>query len=140
MAALGGRSAALRPTSWLVAAACVIWTSVATADDGQVFADPTFDGLTERVGVQAGSPLGPAIDLAQGLSQTPPTSLTDDADYLETQVLGGGGNGRLLGFIGRSDDAFYYFISPQSNPLLFEDPRTLSEVRVHFARAHLNLP
>lgn len=42
-------------------------------------------------------------------------------------------NGRLLGLFARSDRAFYNFVSPQSNPLFFEDPRTLTEVRFHFA-------
>jgi len=39
---------------------------------------------------------------------------------------------RLFGLFAPSDCAFYNFVSPQSNPLLFEDPRTLTEVRFHF--------
>jgi hypothetical protein len=39
---------------------------------------------------------------------------------------------RLCGFIAPSDSCFSNFISPQTNPLFFEDPRTLSEIRFHF--------
>jgi hypothetical protein len=38
----------------------------------------------------------------------------------------------LFGFIRESDHAFDGFISPQTNVLLFEDPRTLTEARAHF--------
>jgi hypothetical protein len=47
----------------------------------------------------------------------------------EAGLFGGG----LLGFIKPSDNCFSNFISPISNPLFFEDPRTLSEVRLIFA-------
>ncbi len=36
------------------------------------------------------------------------------------------------GFIAHSDPCFTNFISPQTNPLFFEDPRTLTEIRFHF--------
>lgn len=49
----------------------------------------------------------------------------------DTGLLGLGGG--LLGFIKPSDACFSNFISPISNPLFFEDPRTLSEVRLIFA-------
>lgn len=45
---------------------------------------------------------------------------------------------RLFGIIAPSDHCFDRFISPQSNPLFFEDPRTLTEVRFHFA--HQDIP
>lgn len=38
----------------------------------------------------------------------------------------------LFGFVAPSDRCFRGFISPQTNPLFFEDPRTLTEVRFHF--------
>lgn len=44
-----------------------------------------------------------------------------------------GCNGKLFGMIGRSDRCFDNFISPISNPLFFEDPRTLTEARSIFA-------
>lgn len=47
-------------------------------------------------------------------------------------------NDRLFGLIARSDYCFNDFISPISNPLFFEDPRQLSEVR--FIYAHHNIP
>lgn len=42
-------------------------------------------------------------------------------------------NQPLFGCIAQSDACFSDFVSPISNPLFFEDPRTLSEVRVIFA-------
>jgi hypothetical protein len=44
-----------------------------------------------------------------------------------------GCNGKLFGLIGQSDRCFDKFISPISNPLFFEDPRTLTEARTIFA-------
>ena len=39
---------------------------------------------------------------------------------------------RLFGLFAPSDPCFSNFISPQTNPLFFEDPRTLTELRFHF--------
>jgi len=39
---------------------------------------------------------------------------------------------KLLGFIAPSDQCFSDFISPMTNPVFFEDPRTLSELRFIF--------
>lgn len=39
---------------------------------------------------------------------------------------------RLFCLFTHSDSCFSNFISPQTNPLFFEDPRTLTEVRAHF--------
>ena len=41
--------------------------------------------------------------------------------------------GRLAGLIKPSDHCFDCFVSPMTNPLFFEDPRTLTEARVIFA-------
>lgn len=54
-------------------------------------------------------------------------------------ACGGGGtccgNGeRLFGLFARSDGCFSEFVSPITNPLFFEDPRTLTEVRTIFAQ------
>lgn len=43
----------------------------------------------------------------------------------------------LLGFIQPTDTRWANFISPMTNPVFFEDPRTLSEVRFIFAEHHL---
>lgn len=43
------------------------------------------------------------------------------------------GEPRLLGLIGPSDQDFIDFVSPISNPLFFEDPRTLTELKPIFA-------
>ena len=40
---------------------------------------------------------------------------------------------RLLGLIAPSDPCFREFISPLTNPLFFEDPRTLTEARTIYA-------
>lgn len=52
---------------------------------------------------------------------------------------GGGGTccgdgERLFGLFARSDGCFSEFVSPITNPLFFEDPRTLTEVRTIFAQ------
>jgi hypothetical protein len=43
----------------------------------------------------------------------------------------------LLGFIQATDTRWANFISPMTNPVFFEDPRTLSEVRFIFAEHHI---
>ena len=40
--------------------------------------------------------------------------------------------GKLLGFIAPTDTSFSTFISPMTNPVFFEDPRTLTEARIIF--------
>jgi hypothetical protein len=44
-----------------------------------------------------------------------------------------GDNSKLFGIIARSDHGFDNFISPMTNPIYFEDPRTLTEARLIFA-------
>lgn len=44
---------------------------------------------------------------------------------------------RLLGLFAHSDHGFADFISPMTNPVFFEDPRTLTEARVIFLNHHL---
>lgn len=39
---------------------------------------------------------------------------------------------KLFGLIGQSDHGFSNFISPMTNPIYFEDPRTLTEIRTIF--------
>jgi hypothetical protein len=72
------------------------------------------------------APTAPLIDLTEA---TAPVSLVG-ADYFDTALVAG--NGRLLGLLAPSDRAFYHFVSPLGNPCLFEDPRTLTEMRFHF--------
>ncbi len=43
----------------------------------------------------------------------------------------------LLGFIQPTNTCWANFISPMTNPVFFEDPRTLSEVRFIFAEHHI---
>ena len=43
-------------------------------------------------------------------------------------------NEKLLGLFVHSDPCFHGFISPMTNPVYFEDPRTLTEARVIFLR------
>jgi hypothetical protein len=44
---------------------------------------------------------------------------------------------KLLGIFGHSDPCFNDFISPMTNPVFFEDPRTLTEARFIFLNHHL---
>lgn len=46
-------------------------------------------------------------------------------------------NDKLLGFFGHTDPCFNDFISPMTNPVYFEDPRTLTEARVIFLNHQL---
>jgi len=97
--------------------------------------------ITEYAAVQPNaddaSSLPPLVDLTDpsDLSGLPAGAATArgelfGAEFFDTALVAR--NGRLLGLIGQSDRDFYYFVSPQSNVLLFDDPRTLTEVRMHF--------
>ncbi|MFO0919474.1 MAG: hypothetical protein U0872_14335 [Planctomycetaceae bacterium] len=46
-------------------------------------------------------------------------------------------DGRILGLFRESDHQFSNFISPMTNPIYFEDPRTLTEARGIFINHHL---
>lgn len=63
--------------------------------------------------------------------QDRPVKLSEGAQLVDASLVAD--NGRLLGLFARSDYAYADFISPASNPLFFEDPRTLTEIRFHFA-------
>ena len=52
----------------------------------------------------------------------------------------GGGQAKLFGLIAPSDHGFSSFISPMSNPIYFEDPRTLTEARFIFANHAVPTP
>jgi len=55
------------------------------------------------------------------------------SDFTENDfALCDDGCGKLFGFIERSESRYDDFISPMTNPVFFEDPRTLSEVRAIF--------
>ena len=43
-------------------------------------------------------------------------------------------NSKLLGLFKRSEPCFHSFISPMTNPVFFEDPRTLTEARIIYLR------
>ena len=70
------------------------------------------------------------------------TQFASLGDFAETAVAGAEGDcncacddsckGLLLGFIRPTSTDFCSFISPMTNPVFFEDPRTLSEVRIIF--------
>lgn len=46
-------------------------------------------------------------------------------------------NNKLFGLFAHSDPCYHRFISPMTNPVFFEDPRTLTEVRAIFLRNEL---
>jgi hypothetical protein len=69
------------------------------------------------------------VDLSTSTDR--PIGLSDGARLVEASLVGA--NDRLLGLFGRSDYAYADFISPASNPLFFEDPRTLTEIRFLYA-------
>lgn len=97
------------------------------------------------VALFAGSLLGVGAEKVYGFEPNANGELTDDGGYIST-TLGGEVTQhcepaceadcdcvpKLLGFIAPSDQCFSCFISPMTNPVFFEDPRTLSEVRFIF--------
>ncbi|MEX2188627.1 MAG: hypothetical protein WD875_17600 [Pirellulales bacterium] len=76
-------------------------------------------------------------DSVQGASvDSEAVSATGESNYFQASGCGGEcgccDDGRLFGVIARSDRCFSDFISPMTNPVFFEDPRTLTEARVIF--------
>lgn len=78
----------------------------------------------------AGSVAAVADDAA--LPADPMTPITS-FDYSATPVE----DSKLFGLIATSDHDFDCFISPMSNPVYFEDPRTLTEARTIFANHNI---
>lgn len=70
-----------------------------------------------------GSTCAPAQDFLNPAMWEGPSLVSDD--------------GKILGLFTHSDHAFTNFISPMTNPVYFEDPRTLSEIRTIFINHHL---
>lgn len=99
-------------------------TPTAATEPQQVFADPSQQAVELISGSTWATPLPPPA-CGANLGGCGCNSEGD------TGLLGLGGG--LLGFIKPSDTCFSNFISPISNPLFFEDPRTSSEVRLIFA-------
>jgi hypothetical protein len=99
----------------------------ATACDGPACNDrKLISGWFNRGGRQAGCDAGLGCDLGRGCDSG-------------CDGLGLGGAGLLgFGIIKPSDRSFDDFISPMSNPVFFEDPRNLTEVRFIFL--HHTLP
>lgn len=113
--------------SSLVASSALL--SIATAEEGST--KSPFAGLNDspfQAQTESAEATGKLVDLTQETVE--PISLSDGAKLIDTALVRD--NGRLLGLFGRSDQAFRDFISPASNVLFFEDPRTLTELRVHF--------
>ena len=113
--------------SSLIASSALL--SIATAEDGS--AKSPFAGLNDSpFEAKAESPEAPGKLVELTKETVKPITLSDGAELIDTGLVRN--NGRLLGLFGRSDQAFRDFISPASNVLFFEDPRTLTEFRVHF--------
>jgi len=116
---------------WILATAigaiCGRTTSIdASTPVFDIVRSPWFDAPAETTpGIEAAEP----VALTASQNEAIP-SLVDDADYFD--VACEKCNPRLFGLIAQSDRDFSCFVSPQSNVLLFEDPRTLTEVRMHF--------
>ena len=91
------------------------------------FAELRRDWFDADAAPQSPSLLELAAAQAAGSDANSPT----DEDLYDVALRGN--NDRLFGLFGRSDREFWHFVSPQSNPLFFEDPRTLTELRLHFA-------
>lgn len=98
-------------------------TTVATGSESSAFRPRA---AVTPVEANATSPLPPVADYT-------PSNTVENRWYCPDCCNSCGSNGdRLFGLFAHSDQEFCEFISPQSNPLFFEDPRTLSEIRFHF--------
>ncbi len=87
---------------------------------------------------------GVVVSSAQAFEPNASESLSDESSTDFVSYASGGGGScdhecddcgcdtKLLGFIRPSDQCFVDFISPMTNPVYFEDPRTLSELRFIF--------
>ncbi len=79
------------------------------------------------------APIVPAPDYAPASASCPPASAPTYTMTNVDCVTTSGGSNKLLGLIAPSDHGFDNFISPMTNPIYFEDPRTLTETRFIFA-------
>lgn len=130
-----------------------LWTE--EADDVPSVSEESLDPLSEEANVM---PPIPSVTTASSSSVFDEALNSHEGDHAQQGCCGnsccsngccgngccqgsscggcGGCNGcdkRLLGLFGRTDPCFRNFISPLTNPLFFEDPRTLTEARVIYA-------
>jgi hypothetical protein len=95
-----------------------------------------FFGLSLVGSADDAAPTTPASDygtpVAPNTSQLPVFTMTPI-----DSTANSGDNSKLFGIIARSDHGFDNFISPMSNPIYFEDPRTLTEARLIFVNNSL---
>ena len=108
----------------LAIVSCVLGGAAAAAADGILL------GSTDSSSYYAegGQPADAAGDTTRFLSDS------NCGDCLDSCC-----KGPLLGFIAPSDDGFGCFISPMTNPVYFEDPRTLTEARAIFIQHKIPL-
>ncbi|MGC3967683.1 MAG: hypothetical protein QM775_10010 [Pirellulales bacterium] len=105
--------------------------SAALAMAGESAASPFADLKRSPFAAESSEPsANELVDLTKPQSDDD-VRLTDGAEFFDTGLVAS--NGRLLGLFAHSDYAFRDFVTPVSNPLFFEDPRTLTELRIHFA-------
>lgn len=117
-------------TRWfLTAVICLAAAPAAKADD-------LFDSRLPRIINAAETDVDLSAGDREAIQFASAVNVSDRATLCACG-LGGGAGDRLLGFIAPSDRAFADFISPISNPLFFEDPRTLSEIRPIFAQHYI---
>lgn len=123
----------MRPCHTLCCLTTIVCLAVASVRDSR--ADGLFDSTLDRIistGESNDDQLSTAssdIELASCQQDCQDATLCS----CSLAALGLGGGDRLLGIIAPSDRAFRDFVSPITNPLFFEDPRTLSEIRPIFA-------
>jgi hypothetical protein len=99
---------------------------------GLAWQQPAPGGVAPLMGVPSPSVPSPAYDPAAGWMTYPAPMAGYQAAYGRAPGLLG------FGLVQPSDRAFDDFISPMTNPVFFEDPRTLTEVR--FIALHHRLP
>lgn len=114
-------------TDWEATGAASVGEASDAATSGYVIRSPFIGKRGEILPVQNA--------WAEPVPQTSvscPTTDGSNAWHCPWEKQSGCADGdRLFGVVLRSERQFAEFISPQSNPFFFEDPRTLSEIRFH---------
>ncbi len=126
---------------WLAAIACVGIGGVAYSASPQARTVSHVNYAEKETADQKATTLAPTA--CSAIDPCACSSACDDAchgcDSIGSCDSSCGCNGGLLGFglIKRSDHCFDDFISPMTNPVFFEDPRTLTEARLIFINHQL---
>jgi hypothetical protein len=113
---------------------CLPQAIAAEADDQTIGAGSYFAAWTGEADDALAAPQREAAT-----SFAAPNCVSESCDACGTHCYDLCGKGRLFGLFAPSDVGFWRFISPMTNPVYFEDPRTLTEARPIFIQHKIPL-